>query len=46
MNAFLVFSSMSSYLGGRSVAQNEWNRDKFSVKDWPKSRKNIVPFLF
>lgn len=43
-NSYLVFTSMSSYLGGRSVAQNKWNRSKFS--EWPEDRKNIVPFVF
>mmetsp|Transcript_48810 Transcript_48810/g.95422 ORF Transcript_48810/g.95422 Transcript_48810/m.95422 type:complete len:268 (+) Transcript_48810:240-1043(+) len=46
MNAFLVFTSMSSYLAGRAVSQNAWNRSKFSDIDWPASRKNIVPFIF
>jgi very-long-chain enoyl-CoA reductase len=45
-NAFLVFASMSSYLSGRSVSQNRWNKEQFSGKDWPQDRKNIVPFLF
>ncbi len=45
-NAFLVFASMTSYLSGRSVSQNRWNREKFSEKEWPLNRKNIVPFLF
>ena len=46
LNAFLVFLSMSSYLGGRSMAQNAWNQKQFSSQDWPTSRKNMVPFLF
>ena len=45
-NAFLVFASMTSYLAGRSVSQNRWNRQMFSKDDWPEDRKNIVPFLF
>ncbi|KAL3796414.1 hypothetical protein HJC23_004211 [Cyclotella cryptica] len=46
LNVYLVVASMSSYLGGRSVAQNEFNRKTFDERDWPRSRKNIVPFLF
>jgi len=46
MNVYLVFTSMASYLSGRAQAQNEWNRMKFSKKEWPSTRKNIVPFLF
>ena len=46
LNVFLVVTSMTSYLGGRSVAQNEFNRTTFSEKNWPRSRKNMVPFLF
>ena len=32
-NAFMVFGGMSSYLSGRSVSQNRWNREKFDSKD-------------
>ena len=46
LNVYLVVASMSSYLGGRSVAQNEFNRKTFDERDWPRWRKNIVPFLF
>lgn len=46
LNAFLVFTSMTSYLSGRACSQNEWNRSKFSDNDWPSTRKNIVPFIF
>lgn len=45
-NALLVAATMTSYLGGRSVAQNRWNRQKFGSDGWPASRKNLVPFLF
>jgi very-long-chain enoyl-CoA reductase len=45
-NAFLVFASMTSYLSGRAVSQNQWNREQFTEKDWPAERKNIVPFIF
>jgi len=44
-NAYLIFASMASYLGGRSVSQNNWNRKKFP-KEWPRTRKNLIPFLF
>jgi len=46
LNAYLVFTSMTSYLAGRAVSQNEWNRAKFSEKDWPPTRKNMIPFIF
>ena len=46
LNAFLVFTSMTSYLSGRAVNQNMWNRKKFEADEWPESRKNLVPFLF
>lgn len=45
-NAYLVFTSMTSYLSGRAVAQNQWNKKMFSKDEWPENRKNIVPFLF
>lgn len=46
MNVFLVFTSMSSYLSGRAVSQNAWNRSQFSEADWPATRKNVIPFIF
>ncbi len=46
LNAYLVVASMSSYLAGRSVAQNEFNKEKFDEKDWPRNRKNLIPFIF
>ena len=45
-NAFLNFVGMVSLLTGRSIGQNKWNRERFSVEDWPLDRKNIVPFVF
>lgn len=45
-NAFLVFGGMSSYLSGRSVSQNRWNREKFDEKEWPRTRKNLIPGIF
>ena len=46
LNAFLVFVSMSSYLAGRSVAQNQWNRQTFSETEWPSTRRNLIPAIF
>ena len=46
LNAYLVFGSMCSYLAGRSVSQNKWNKKVFSKTEWPSSRKNVVPFIF
>lgn len=46
VNAYLVVLSMTSYLAGRSVAQNEFNRLKFDEKEWPRSRRNLIPFVF
>ena len=46
INVYLLFLSMCSYLGGRAVAQNEFNRTKFDENDWPLDRKNIVPYVF
>lgn len=46
LNAYLVFAGMSSYLAGRSVAQNDFNRRKFDEKDWPRERRCIIPFVF
>jgi hypothetical protein len=43
-NIYLVFAGMSSYLAGRSIAQNEFNRAKFD--DWPEERRNLIPFVF
>lgn len=45
MTGYLNFLSMSSYLCARSKNQNEWNRQKFDEKEWPESRKNLIPFL-
>lgn len=46
LNVYLVLTTMASYLGGRSVAQNEFNRVKFDETDWPRDRKNLIPFVF
>ncbi|KAL7493203.1 hypothetical protein ACHAWT_004499 [Skeletonema menzelii] len=46
LNVYLAMAGMTSYLAGRSVAQNDFNRTKFKEKDWPRDRKNLVPFVF
>jgi len=46
LNAYLVFATMTSYLSGRAVSQNEWNMEQFDKKEWPKTRLNLVPGLF
>ena len=41
----LLFSfAMSVYLFDRAVAQSAWNKKK--IPGYPKSRKNIIPFVF
>lgn len=44
VHSFLVFASMSSYLGGRSVSQNRWARS--NIDAYPGDRKNIIPLIF
>jgi len=44
LNAFLVFFSMSSYLSGRAISQNEWNRKKFG-NEWGMEKRALVPFV-
>mmetsp|Transcript_22669 Transcript_22669/g.38758 ORF Transcript_22669/g.38758 Transcript_22669/m.38758 type:complete len:296 (-) Transcript_22669:64-951(-) len=46
LNVYLAFAGMTSYLAGRSVAQNDFNCTRFKEKDWPRDRKNLVPFVF
>ncbi|CAJ1954487.1 unnamed protein product [Cylindrotheca closterium] len=46
MTAFLNFGTMTAYLSARSKNQNDWNRKKFDEKEWPSSRKNLVPFIY
>lgn len=46
LNAYLVFAAMSSYLSGRSVAQNDFNHKNFDESEWPQDRKNLIPFVF
>lgn len=46
ITTYLIFGNMVSYLCARSANHNEWNRSKFSEKEWPKSRRNLIPFLY
>ena len=46
LNVYLAMAGMTSYLAGRSLAQNDFNRSRFEEKDWPRDRKNLVPFVF
>lgn len=46
ITAYTIFVTMVAYLGARSYNQNEWNKGKFSKKEWPPSRKNLVPFVY
>jgi very-long-chain enoyl-CoA reductase len=46
LTGYLNLLSMSGYLFARSQNQNNWNRKKFDEKEWPKSRKNLIPFLY
>ena len=36
-----VLASMTSYLAGRAVSQNRWNREKFG-EEWG-GRRNLIP---
>jgi len=44
VNVYLVVASMCSYLGGRSAAQNAFNRAHFP--EWTEGKKNLIPFVF
>ena len=46
VNAYLIVLPMTSYLTGLSVAQNKFNRLKFDEEELPRSRRNLIPFLF
>jgi hypothetical protein len=46
LNVYLAVAGMASFLAGRSLAHNDFNRNRFEEKDWPKDRKNLVPFIF
>jgi len=43
---YLIFGGMVGYLSARSANQNSWNNTRFSEKEWPTSRRNLIPFLF
>ena len=43
-NTYLVTLSMAFYLGRRSVATSNWN--KKNIKDYPTSKKNMIPGIF
>ncbi|EEC47706.1 predicted protein [Phaeodactylum tricornutum CCAP 1055/1] len=45
-NAFLTFASMCSYLAGRAYKTNEIYCNQFNEDEWPRSRKNMLPWLF
>ena len=45
-NAMLVVASMTSYLCGRAKATNKFNMETFTDKEWPRSRKAILPGIF
>ena len=46
LTGYLTMMSMTMYLAARASNQNEWNRTKFDEKEWPASRRNILPFIF
>lgn len=46
LTAYLNLLSMTCYLAARSRNQNNWNKSKFDDKEWPASRKNMVPFVY
>jgi very-long-chain enoyl-CoA reductase len=45
VNAFLVFANMLAYLLARAKNTNDFYRSKFDSKEWPLSRKALVPYL-
>lgn len=46
LTSYLNLISMCCYLSARSYNQNQWNQNKFNEKEWPSSRKNLIPFLY
>lgn len=46
LTSYLILLSMTVYLSARSRNQNNWNKKKFEEKDWPSSRKNLIPFVY
>jgi protein-S-isoprenylcysteine O-methyltransferase Ste14 len=43
---YLIFGGMVGYLSARSANQNAWNHARFSEKEWPTSRRNLIPMVF
>jgi very-long-chain enoyl-CoA reductase len=46
LTGYLNLLSMTMYLTARSQNQNKWNREKFDEKEWPASRKNMIPGIY
>lgn len=46
LTSHLNLVSMTCYLCARAYNQNQWNKKKFDEKEWPSSRKNLIPFLY
>jgi len=46
LNAFLEVLSHTSYLMGRAYNTSQKYFREFNEKEWPKTRKNIFPFLY
>lgn len=45
-NAFLEIPSCAVYLAARAKNCNQLYFDSFSKEEWPRSRKNLIPFLY
>jgi very-long-chain enoyl-CoA reductase len=45
-NAFLEIPSCVVYLAARAKNCNQLYFDSFTKEEWPRSRKNLVPFLY
>ena len=46
LHAFLVVASTASYLAGRAVMTNRLYSQRFNEKEWPRTRKALVPGIF
>ena len=46
LTGYLNLVSMFGYLFARSKNQNDWNKSKFDEKEWPASRKNLIPLIY
>lgn len=46
VTGYLNLVSMTCYLVARSRNQNNWNKTKFDEKEWPASRRNMIPFVY